>query len=215
MFGRRYEHDERNLRHLLAPPPPTRTSKTWGFFHPPYDQGQHGTCVGHGGKDQLVSTPKPQTPYAGAPTPIDVYQMACRNDGFHGGKDDPTLDTGSSVLGLMRGLKAAGLIQAYGWAYDAPTVRDWVLTRGPVVIGVNWYSSMTQPTGDGMLYVEDGATIVGGHCVLLLGYSKPRDAFRLLNSWGPGWGQNGRAWLPTPTLTRLLAEQGEAATPTE
>jgi C1A family cysteine protease len=40
-------------------------------------------------------------------------------------------------------------------------------------------------------------------------------AFEMQNSWGREWGDNGRAWLSFKAAAALLAENGEAATPTE
>jgi C1A family cysteine protease len=33
----------------------------------------------------------------------------------------------------------------------------------------------------------------------------------MVNSWGPGWGQNGRAWITFKDLDRLIKAEGEAA----
>jgi C1A family cysteine protease len=41
---------------------------------------------------------------------------------------------------------------------------------------------------------------IGGHCVVLSGYDFtrtrfPNPAYQVENSWGPGWGMNGRFWM--------------------
>ena len=35
----------------------------------------------------------------------------------------------------------------------------------------------------------------GGHAICLCGYDDTKGAFRFKNSWGPGWGDKGYAWL--------------------
>ena len=56
--------------------------------------------------------------------------------------------------------------------------------------------------------------IVGGHAILVRAVSIKRQAVLLHNSWGPGWGANGTAWLRFADLDRLLAEDGECCVPT-
>jgi hypothetical protein len=40
-----------------------------------------------------------------------------------------------------------------------------------------------------------GVEVDGGHAVCLCGYDDTNRAFRFKNSWGPGWGDKGYAWL--------------------
>ena len=41
--------------------------------------------------------------------------------------------------------------------------------------------------------------ILGGHDVLL--YDDSKQAFRMLNSWGKDWGDNGLFWMPYSFIT--------------
>jgi hypothetical protein len=36
---------------------------------------------------------------------------------------------------------------------------------------------------------------VGAHAMVVVGYSKKRNAFKVLNSWGQKWGANGYVWI--------------------
>ena len=58
----------------------------------------------------------------------------------------------------------------------------------PVTMGIN----VTQAFEDGEWDVYDGASgpILGGHCVLCLGYLVGK-GFLFLNSWSSAWGRNG------------------------
>ena len=40
-----------------------------------------------------------------------------------------------------------------------------------------------------------GDKVTGFHAMTLVGYDDRRQAFRLINSWGPGWGDHGFAWI--------------------
>jgi hypothetical protein len=44
------------------------------------------------------------------------------------------------------------------------------------------------------------AVAVGWHSFTLVGYDEKRQAFRLINSWGTKWGENGYAWISYDTL---------------
>jgi Papain family cysteine protease len=46
----------------------------------------------------------------------------------------------------------------------------------------------------------------GGHAMTIVGYDERRQAFRLINSWGKGWGEHGYAWVSYDLLgTRTKA----------
>ncbi len=72
---------------------------------------------------------------------------------------------------------------------------------------------------DGLLV--PGGTIVGGHAILLTGWSprftrlsKAPEVYRVKNSWGADWGVNGSGYLLASTLIELLVDRrGEAAVP--
>lgn len=97
------------------------------------------------------------------------------------------------------------------------------LSRGePVVFAMpvaqDWYDL----SGD-TVYSHEGAAGTLYHAMAVVGYSEDRQAFRIINSWGDWWGDNGYAWVGYPTFKRLVSEayalqpapQGEAAKPAE
>jgi C1A family cysteine protease len=50
-----------------------------------------------------------------------------------------------------------------------------------------------------------GEAVVGGHCVVAVGYDNSKRQFIIRNSWGTGWGLAGYFMMPfeyliTPTL---------------
>ncbi len=46
-----------------------------------------------------------------------------------------------------------------------------------------------------------GEKIVGGHCVVAVGYDDTKRAFIIRNSWGTGWGIQGYCYMPYEYLT--------------
>jgi hypothetical protein len=139
---------------------------------------------------------------------------------------------GSSVRGGMKALQKAGYITNYLWL---PTARiaieqsiqdmtDFMLQGyGTVVLGTDWFLSMDDVDSDGYI-VEPGTTDtpIGGHAYRINWYSKKKDAFLVVNSWGHSWGEEsedgemkGTAWMRPTLLRRLLLAYGEVACPTE
>jgi hypothetical protein len=51
----------------------------------------------------------------------------------------------------------------------------------------------------------------GGHAMAILGYDDGRSAFRVLNSWGRSWGDNGYMWLAASYFDRGLPPNRVAA----
>ncbi|MEV4071272.1 C1 family peptidase [Nonomuraea fuscirosea] len=74
----------------------------------------------------------------------------------------------------------------------------------PVVFEVPLHLSTAGSFADGIFPVpRAGEALLGAHVVLLVGYDDHRPcgpgltgAFRVRNSWGPGWGEDGYGWLP-------------------
>lgn len=75
-----------------------------------------------------------------------------------------------------------------------------VLAGGrPVVFGFTVYSAFEsqQVATTGIVPMPSpGDTTAGGHAVVLVGYNDAVDRFRVRNSWGAGWGQEGYFEMP-------------------
>ena len=63
----------------------------------------------------------------------------------------------------------------------------------PVVIAMDWYSDME--VIDGIMYTDQNEKdIIGGHCMVLYGWNEI--GWKIQNSWGAEWGNEGRFILP-------------------
>lgn len=69
----------------------------------------------------------------------------------------------------------------------------------PVVFGFTVYESFESEavakTGNVPLPAPTERSL-GGHAVMAVGYDDSKQVFRVMNSWGPGWGQKGFFTLP-------------------
>lgn len=211
-LGRLYAEDERDRQYLLPRrAAPARTFRSWIVPGPVLDQGGTSQCVAYSGGKYLLTHPVVNA----LPDLPTLYRDCQRNDEWEGEDYD-----GTSVRALMKVFKARGLISEYRWAFDSQTLLNALLTTGPVVVGTTWHMDMFTPDRHG--YIHPTGSSVGGHAYLLVACNTRRNnpdgsfgAVRILNSWGPGWGQKGRAWMTVRALEQLLGDWGEAALATE
>ena len=177
------------------------------------DQGSTGTCVGHGWAHWVEDAPRSPV---GTIDPFQIYRDACLLDVWPE-NDDQDLDWGTSVRAGAKVLQNRGVVSSYLWAFNLQTVIDAVLSKGPVVVGTNWYEGMFNPmwvtSADGTprKTIRIRGDVMGGHCYTLNGVSTTAQVFRLKNSWGRLWGAGGRASISFDDMERLISEDGEAA----
>jgi hypothetical protein len=82
----------------------------------------------------------------------------------------------------------------------------------PIVIGINtpygFASSLNGDTWDGI--VDD---MRGGHALSLIGYddNKEGGSFEIINSWGKGWGDNGKIWVKYSDFDKIVEEVYEVS----
>jgi hypothetical protein len=211
-LGRLIEHDPRSRAFSFAPRAEVPiVRKTWRRYGATLDQGSVGACTGFAAAHAMNSTPNY---VAGEGTlknthALSIYQTATILDEFPG--TYPPSDTGSSGLGACKALQSMALITEYRWAFGFDHLLQ-SLMHSPVMVGTWWYSEMFYPYLGSRLVV--GGERAGGHEYLISGVASVKD--RLLwvqNSWGTGWGLNGRALMRFEDLDRLLREDGDAVIP--
>lgn len=206
-LGRLPDPDERDrlfpMRALLRIPP-TRTYRYWWSDGAWLDQGETGTCVGHAWAHWIEDGPKT---WPGTVDPFAIYREACLNDPWQE-NDQGDVQFGTSVRAGAQAVVARGRAIEYRWAWDATTVVDAILLKGPVVVGTEWTEAMFEPDFNGMIY-PNGPSF-GGHCYLLNGVNTTKGIIRIKNSWGKSWGKFGHAFMKILDLDRLLMNNGEA-----
>lgn len=183
----------------------------------PLDQGAEGACTAFGVAGDLICSPTRVNRIGDRPVDnafaFEGYQWIKRNDEWPGENY-----SGSSVNAAMKWyrdeLKA---IDGWLWCRSVEELIQAVLQVGPAVIGIPWWDSMYEPRGDDG-YVQVGGRVVGGHCILVNGYSpnygKLGEVFRLRNSWGESWGKNGHGYIRLDAFDSLAFHgAGEVAIP--
>lgn len=167
------------------------------------DQGREGACTGFGTAHALA-TPPMAFDFVNHVLAQGLYYEARRQDEWEGEDYD-----GSSVNGVMKAARLAGYVSEWRWCRTLPEVRHALSYHGALVIGVTWYEGMFDADINGMIRVD--GEVVGGHCLELVGYDN--GLYRLENSWGRDWGDNGGCFISEADLQLLLSDHGEFAVP--
>lgn len=206
-YAPRFDERSRNYRVDTTP-----TDRVWRYWAPgpQLDQGAEGACVGHAVMASLTATPQRADLFA-QPGAFGIYKLAQFIDRWAGEDYE-----GTSLLAGAQVAHKAGLISAFRWCFGVDDVKRTVLEEGPVMIGVEWHRDMYEPLEGGLLSVT--GPVVGGHAILITGYSSVRDMpghgegsyFKLRNSWGSNYGENGSCFLSEADLVDLLDRRGEA-----
>lgn len=208
VLDRLIEFDERSrnypIRTLVADKP--RRSYTWQVGVS-LDQGNEGACVGFGWAHELAARPKVH-PLMTNESARMLYHEAQQLDAWPGDSYE-----GTSVIAGAKAVMSHGWLHEYRWAFSENDLALAVGYRGPVVLGVNWYSGMDDLQADsaGRLWAPVTGFVRGGHCFITHGYSVPLNAYKCWNSWGAP----SEFYITASDMARLLADQGEACVPTK
>jgi len=222
-LGRIHHPDPRDHNYLLphnasvALAQPTLTHKLWTINAQHLDQGDTGTCVGHGWRNFLRCAPIQTS--AKSPSAFDIYRGAVlldpwpENDGEAKLPDNSSgMDSGTTVRAGAKALQNLGRLASYAWAFSLTPAVNWVLTKGPVVLGTDWHEDMFSPNSKGV--VDIGGEIAGGHCYLLRGVDTKTRMARCTNSWGNSWNPvlKGDFLIDFDSLDALIRVGGEVCT---
>lgn len=172
------------------------------------DQGQEGSCVGHGVVGEYLASPVRggYDSVHGHEEAVKVYNRAKVLDEFAGEAYD-----GTSVNAGMKVGRERGWWDDYHWAKNMNEFRQG-LELGPVVIGVTWRRGMYSTNTKGRVSISGPE--VGGHCLLVTGWIPSGlgdGVFRWRNSWGPSYGLRGNGWIGKDDLRTILFDAGNEA----
>jgi hypothetical protein len=220
--------DERNRAYRVTAAPDLTNVARWWTGGVILDQGHEGSCVGHGVVGEWLASPARGVPpraiyqfskaapivaetraQVGHHIAVEVYNRARQIDEFEGDFTD-----GTSVRAGMLVHRERGWSTGFRWAFNMAELRA-ALEEGPVVIGVEWRDSMYEAPGGRVTVSGD---VVGGHCLLVTGYSPNYNGagpvYRWRNSWGggsTGYGANGNGYIKPADLDRVLFQSGGEA----
>jgi hypothetical protein len=185
----------------------------WTHRAPILDQFYTSSCTGFALANCLNTTrfvqSRPARRYLRHDNAIRLYSLATQLDQFPGTYEPD--DTGSSGLAVAKAGKQLGYLSGYQHAFGFDHFLASIALQ-PVIVGTPWYDGMFTPDDAGG-YLRPTGQMVGGHQYLILGANLRSRYVTILNSWGPGWGVNGRARIGFADFAALLADQGDVTVP--
>ena len=118
--------------------------------------------------------------------------------------DNCTLKPGPAVMG------AASQFRIRSWkALDPKKIDDakgQLHSGNPVVFGMEISADFEQWKGDA-IYDDTTSARIGGHAMVIVGYSEAKQAFKIINSWGTSWGDKGFGWISYRAMRELADRQ--------
>lgn len=202
--------------------PLTTNRKNFRHFPFRWDQGDIGSCTGHGGVAGFVKALMTNGKPLYEPSRLFAYYNARTEDFKHE-------DSGASIRDLIKGLNKYGVCREDTWPYitlkfaqrpsqeayheaenhqileyyriypvTKEAIMDAIHSGYAVIYGQILYESFlsdkVKETGIVPIPKRCWENVVGGHCKCILDY-EPAGCFEL-NSWGKSWGINGGCLVP-------------------
>jgi len=151
-------------------------------------------------------------------------------------QDRGNCHTGTAISDALKLLKASGAVDLNNFPYSPnvctqmPAVEsqssnlwriaDWrrvdmkrpddikgeIARENPVVFGMDVSKSLQELRSEN-IYDDTASERDGGHAMVIVGYSDSRQAFKVMNSWGTDWADDGFGWVSYRAVS-MLSDRG-------
>jgi len=191
-------------------------------FPLPGDQGKQNSCVGWAVAYALKSFQEKVENNWELNDSSHLFSPAFIYNQINNGENRPTsynkaldlaVNTGVATLDLMpynsadyqsqpspAAMAEAADFKAKSWAKinDSSQIISALVNRQPVLCGIRIYPSFNKLKGPNSVYNTKDGPLLGGHAVTIVGYDDNQfgGAYKIINSYGQNFGDNGYFWLP-------------------
>lgn len=213
-----------NTTIIVLPPPTTTLPLTYMLATPPVKaQGNEGSCVafatGYAARsieqfyrtratsfDYSVNVFSPEYVYnqtkiasdCGSGTAITLTLDLMKNKGVTPWAVMPYSDlNGCSLFPTSSDDAAAAGYKIGGYSKllntDKNAIKTMLVANHPVIISVTLDDKISN-AGPGFIWNSAGTGNIG-HGMIICGYDDSKNAYKVMNSWGTGWGDAGFTWI--------------------
>jgi hypothetical protein len=203
----------------------------WPQLVPPIgNQGQQGSCVAWGVGYAMssflsaISGASSPTSPGGAASPADLYAKLLALEGNPCGNG--TLVADALNILIVEGVASLAEVPYSDMGCSVPTsfnafsvdgysvldptdtnaLKQYLYSFSVIPLAIVVYPDFERIAGPVVYTPSDTSCSLGGHCVALVGWDDSRNAFRIMNSWGTSWGDNGFAWIAYDAFPQLVQE---------
>jgi C1A family cysteine protease len=190
---------------------------------PVYDQGQLGSCTGNGIAGAIEFDQKKQGTPEFTPSRLFIYYNERVIEGTVNQDAGAQIRDGIKAVAKLGAppendwpydiaeftkkppAKAYAdakkdIVTSYSRvAQDLTQMHGCIASGFPFVFGFTVYESFEsqEVAQTGMVPMPSpGESVLGGHCVVAVGYDDTQRTFIIRNSWGTGWGERGYCQMP-------------------
>ncbi|MFS4469973.1 C1 family peptidase [Chryseobacterium sp. T20] len=185
---------------------------------PIVNQGHEGSCVAFATAYAAASTleynfkgvTSPRSPEyvynqikvsdcSGGSYPSSALDLI-KNQGVCSWSEMPYTDVGCSTQPNATQKSAASTHKFTTWATVDKTnisnVKALLSMNFPIIIAVTVDASFDNlSSASNWIWKSHSGAKRGGHAICVVGYDDAKQAFKVQNSWGPSWGDNGFFWI--------------------
>lgn len=208
---------------LTSKNPITATEKSRGqrfLSAPPVgDQGTEGSCVGWGvgyAATSIIRYPDFNNWNTARRSPSYVYNQIkvgscasgsyvsdalnlCKNQGVCSIVSMPYLDGQCYINPTNSQRNEASQNKVTGWSSlnrkDIKGIKQALDLGYPVPIAFDVTKAFDDMGNRDGIWDNNYGTVRGGHCTCIVGYDNKKKMFKVENSWGSNWGDNGYFWV--------------------
>lgn len=108
---------------------------------------------------------------------------------------EATLQPAENLKDLARGFRVLGY-RRIGES-EINQIKSYLASGEPVLVVLEMFQNFLKKgmREAGNIYAEKKGDLLGHHALVAVGYDDSKKAFKLLNSWGTRWGDNGYGWV--------------------
>ncbi|NIF06171.1 C1 family peptidase [Chryseobacterium sp. Tr-659] len=130
--------------------------------------------------------------------PKDALNLI-KNQGVCSLTEMPYNDTECSTQPNASQKNAASTHKFIKWATVSNSnindVKNLLSMNLPVIIGITVDEEIKNLANTGWILKKRSGKVLGGHAICVVGYDDAKQAFKIQNSWGTSWADNGYFWI--------------------